>query len=141
MQYVCDAGANTWFRIETVGEAVLESQAMNHAVDRYFKEAHDKAVRSYAPPASLPVIEQSIGLKGHVQRTMPVFVTLRDKDGAALVTGMLPPAGVDARAFRPVIVGPGNMDPFPVHGDAIRQLGLHCKLTLDPARCYPYQRN
>ena len=42
MQYICDAGVSTWFRIETAGEATLESQVMNHAVDRYFREAHDK---------------------------------------------------------------------------------------------------
>ncbi len=36
MLYVCDAPPKTWFRIETTGEAALESRAMDHAVDKYF---------------------------------------------------------------------------------------------------------
>ena len=140
MQYVCDAGASTWFRIETSGEAVLESAAMNHAVERFFRDSHDKATNAYVPPKSLPVIEQKIGLKAHIQKVMPVFLTLRDKDGGALVTAMLPPAGVDTKTFRPVIVGPANADPYPLHADAIAKLAAHFKLTLDPARCYPYRR-
>ena len=140
MQYVCDAGAATWFRIETPGEAVLESQAMDHAVERFFRDAYDKAEQSYSPPKTLAVFEQKIGLKAHIQRSMPRFLTLRDKDGAALVTAMLPPEGMDTRGFRPVVVGKGNSDPYPVHAEAIRKLGDHFKLTLDPARCYPYRR-
>jgi hypothetical protein len=53
---------------------------------------------------------------------------------------MLPPAGRDDRAFRPIIVGPDNSDPYPEHGAAIGALGEHFGLTLDPARCYPYRR-
>ncbi len=140
MQYVCDAGAATWFRIETVGEATRESQEMDHAVERFFRDAYDKAVQSYAPPKSLPAIEQKIGLKGHIQRSMPRFLTLRDKDGTALVTAMLPPEGMDTRGFRPVIVGKANADPYATYSDAIRLLAEHTKLTLDPARCYPYRR-
>jgi len=140
MQYVCDAGTATWFRIETLGEAVLESQAMNHAVERFFRDAYDKAAASFVPPKSLAAFEQRIGLKAHVQRSMPRFLTLRDKDGAALVTAMLPPEGQDARGFRPVIVGPANADPYPAYGAAIKALADHVHLTLDPARCYPYRR-
>jgi hypothetical protein len=47
MQFVCDAGAVTWFRIETAGEALLESRAMNHAVEKYFQDAYDSALQSY----------------------------------------------------------------------------------------------
>jgi hypothetical protein len=37
MRYVCDApGGTTWFQIETQAEAALESQAMNHAVEKHF---------------------------------------------------------------------------------------------------------
>ena len=140
MQYVCDAGAATWFRIETVGEAGLESQAMDHAVERFFRDAYDRAVQSYAPPKSLAAFEQKIGLKAHIQRSMPRFLTLRDKDGVALVTAMLPPDGMDTTAFRPVIVGKANADPYATYGDAIRKLADHYKLILDPARCYPYRR-
>jgi hypothetical protein len=53
---------------------------------------------------------------------------------------MLPPAGKDERAFRPIIVGFSNGDPYPEHGEAIRKLGEHFRMTLDPVRCYPYRR-
>jgi hypothetical protein len=140
MQYVCDAPPNTWFRLETEGEATFESRAMDHAVERYFKQAYDQAVRSYVPPRSAHYVEQNIGLKAHVQRVMPLFLTLRDAEGKALVTAMLPPLGRDEKGFKPIIVGPGNADPYPEHGGGIRLLGKHFGLTLDPARCYPYRR-
>lgn len=140
MQYVCEAPPKTWFRIETDGEAFLESQAMDHAVERYFRQARERAIAAYVPPAGR-VIEQNIGLKAYVQRTMPVFVTLRDGEGTALVTAMLPPSGQDERAFRPIVVGRGNSDPYLEHGEAIKALGRHYGLTLDPSRCYPYRRN
>jgi len=141
MQYVCDASAaKTWFRIETEAEAALESRAMNHAVERYFRQAHERAAESYAPPPSGRFIEHDIGLKAHIQRVMPVFLTLRDGEGNALVTAMLPPGGRDDRAFKPIIVGIANSDPFPEHGDAIRKLGEHFGIVLDPLRCYPYRR-
>jgi hypothetical protein len=139
MQYVCEAPPKTWFRIETEAEAYLESQAMDHAVDKYFHQAREQAAASYVPPAGR-VIEQNIGLQAYIQRVMPVFLTLRDGEGTALVTAMLPPAGQDERMFRPIVVGRGNADPYPDHGEAIEALGLHYGLTLDPARCYPYRR-
>lgn len=140
MQYVCDAPPKTWFRIETKGEAALESRAMDHAVDKYFCQAYEQAAETYVPPRSGHYIEQNIGLKAHVQRAMPMFLTLRDNEGTALVTAMLPPAGQDERTFKPIIVGAGNGDPYPEHGAAIRRLAEHFRLTLDPVRCYPYRR-
>ena len=140
MKYVCDAGDATWFRIETPGEATIESRDTNHAVAKYFLEAYAKAEKSYVPPKSARYVEQNIGLKDHVQRTMPIFLTLRDKDGNVLVTAMLPPAGLDERAFRPIVVGPANSDPFAEHDEAIEALAEHYDLTLDPARCYPYRK-
>jgi hypothetical protein len=140
MQYVCDADQNTWFRIETDAEAINESSAMAHAVEKYFRQAREQATKSYVPPRSGHYIEQTIGLKAHIQRVMPIFLTLRDGEGKALVTAMLPPAGQDAQSFRPIIVGYGNSDPFPEHGEAIGKLAAHYSLTLDPARCYPYRR-
>ncbi len=138
MQYVCDASASkTWFRIETEAEATLESRIMNHAVEKYFRQARERAAEDYVPPRSGPFIEQDIGLKAHIQRVMPVFLTLRDAEGNGLATAMLPPAGDDG-GFRPIIVGFANSDPFPKHGDAIRELGEHFGLILDPSRCYPY---
>jgi hypothetical protein len=140
MQYVCDAPPYTWFRLETEGEACLESRAMDHAVERHFRQAQERAAQSYVPPPGRD-FEQKIGLKAHVQRVMPMFLTLRDRDGKALVTAMLPPAGKDERGFRPIIVGHGNSDPYPEYGDAIRALAEHFGLTLDADRCYPYRRD
>jgi hypothetical protein len=140
MQYVCDAPPKTWFRIETEGEAALESRAMEHAVEKYFRQAYEQAVESYVPPRSSRFFEQNIGLKEHVQRVMPMFLTLRDGEGKALVTAMLPPTGQDERAFKPIIVGHANSDPYEEHGEAIRKLAQHFRLTLDPARCFPYRR-
>ena len=141
MRYVCDApGGKTWFRIETEGEAVAESATMVHAVEKYFRKEHDKAAQSFQPISKVN-FEREIGLKAHVQREMPVFLTLRDGDGTPLVTAMLPPGGRDDRSFRPIIVGPNNADPYPAHGDAIRALGQHFGMTLERVRCYPYRRD
>lgn len=141
MQYVCDSPPNTWFRIETEAEAALESRGMDHAVEKHFQRAYEHATQSYVPPRSGRFIEQSIGLKAHIQRVMPMFLTLRDREGKALVTAMLPPEGRRDHAFKPIIVGPANGDPFPEHDDAIRKLGEHFGLTLDRERCYPYRRD
>ena len=141
MRYVCDASAGkTWFRIETEAEAASESEAMHHAVEKYFRKEHEKAVHSFQPTSSIN-FEQEIGLKAHIQREMPLFLTLRADDGTPLATAMLPPGGKDDRGFRPIIVGPGNADPYPEQGDAIRALGQHFAMTLERARCYPYRRD
>jgi len=140
MQFVCDAaGRKTWFLIETEAEAARESQLMHHAVEKHFRRAYDQAAQTYRP-APGPYIEQDIGRGAYVRRAMPVFLTLRDGDGNALATAMLPPAGRESRAFDPIIVGYENSDPYPEHGDAIRALGRHFGLALDRARCYPYHR-
>lgn len=139
MQYVCDApGGKTWFRIETEAEAALESDLMRHAVEKFFHAEREKAARTYQPP-SRTWFEQEIGLKGHLRREMPLFLTLRDGEGNGLATAMLPPGGRDARNFRPIIVGVENRDPYPAHGAAIRVLGAHFGLTLERTRCYPYR--
>jgi hypothetical protein len=139
MQYLCDApGDKTWFRIETEAEAARESQAMNHAVEKHFRQTQEQAVKSYVPAGSF--IEQDIGLKAHIKRVMPIFLTLRDGEGKALATAMLPPEGGN-RAVKPIVVGDANGDPFPEHGEAIRALGEHFDITLDPDRCYPYRRS
>jgi hypothetical protein len=140
MQYVCDAPeGKTWFRLETPAEAAAESLAMHHAVEKYFCREMEKATRSFQP-ASKTFIEQEIGLKAHVQREMPLFVTLRDSEGKALVTAMLPPGGKADPGFRMIIVGPDNGDPYPEHGSAITALGRHLGIALDRSRCFPYQR-
>jgi hypothetical protein len=140
MRYVCDApGGLSWFRLETEAEAADESQVMHHAVEKFFRQEKAKAEQSFAP-ASRNFIEQEIGLKAHVQRVMPLFLTLRDDDGKPLATAMLPPGGKEERNFKPIIVGPANGDPYVAHGDAIRALAAHFALDLDRARCYPYRR-
>ncbi len=145
MRFVCDAaGGKAWFRIETEAEAARESELMRHAVEKHFRRAYDQAWQAYRP-APGPFVEQDIGREAHVRRTMPVFLTLRDGDGNALATAMLPPrqqvAGRDGPAVcPPMVVGPGNGDPYPEHGEAIRDLGRHFGLALDRSRCYPYGR-
>jgi hypothetical protein len=141
MRYVCDApDGKTWFRIEAEAEAASESETMRHAVEKYFRKEQEKATQSFQPISRVS-FEQEIGLKAHIQREMPLFLTLRDGDGTPLATAMLPPGGKDDRSFRPIIVGPGNADPYPEDGDAIRKLGEHYGMTLERARCYPYRRD
>jgi hypothetical protein len=140
MRYVCDApGGKTWFRLETEAEAADESLAMQHAVEKFFRQEQAKAQQSFAPP-SRNFIEQEIGLRAHLQRTMPLFLTLRDDEGKPLVTAMLPPGGQHDRGFRSIIVGSGNSDPYGEHAEAIRALADHFGLDLDRAHCYPYRR-
>jgi hypothetical protein len=139
MRYICDGPTGTtWFRIETEAEAETESEAMRHAVAKYFRREHEKAALSFRP-ASDRFIEQAIGLKEHIQRIMPLFLTLRDEDGLGLATAMIPPGGRETAGFRCIIVGPGNADPYPAHGAAIEALADHFSMTLDRGRCYPYR--
>lgn len=139
MRFVCDApGGATWFSIETESEAEAESALMGHAVARYWKRARDEAVACYAPAPSTPSIERDIGLKDHVTRTMPRFLTLRDSEGAGLATAMLPPEGDSA--FRIIVVGPENIDPYDAHEEAIAALSRHEGIPLPRERCYPYRR-
>ena len=139
MQFVCDApGRRAWFRIETEGEAAAESETMRHAVEKYFRRERETAVQSYRPAATA-YIERDIGLGAHVQRTMPLFLTLREHDGTPLATAMLPPQGKEAGSFRMIIVGPANADPFIAHDEAIQALAKHFGLTLTRELCFPYQ--
>jgi hypothetical protein len=141
MQFVCDApDGKSWFRLETEAEAVSEAELMRHAVDKYFRAEREKATRSFQP-ASKSFIEQEIGLKAHLQREMPLFLTLRDGEGQALATAMLPPRGRDTAAFRPIVVGAANGDPFTDHDAAIRALARHFGIMLERTRCYPYRRD
>ena len=81
MRFVCDApSGQTWFQIETEAEAALESHLMNHAVEKHFRQAREQAVMTYVPPSG-SYIEQNIGLKAHLERVMPVFLTLRNQEG------------------------------------------------------------
>jgi hypothetical protein len=136
MQYVCDAPkGRTWFRIETEAEAGAESRLMRHAVEKHFLTAQQRARRSYVPGQGL---ERDIGLKSHIARTMPVFMTLRADDGSGLATAMLPPGPEPSSDFTIIIVGPENADPYGDHNDAIEALARHVGLPLPRLRCYPY---
>lgn len=142
MQYVCDApGRKTWFRLETEAEAAAEAALMAHAVDKYFARAIALARESYRPS---PGLERDIGLKAHIAKTAPLFLTLRADDGEGLATAMLPPdhalksARAKAERLQIIIVGPGNDDPYPEHGDAIKALGRHYGVELPRERCFPY---
>jgi hypothetical protein len=140
MRFVVDApNGKTWFRLETETEAAQESQLMRHAVEKYFRIERERAIQSYQP-VSKTFIEQDIGLNKHIQREMPLFLTLRDQDGKAHVTAMLPPGGKGGPGTRIIVVGPNNADPYPAEGQAIKALGDHFGLTLERDRCYPYQR-
>ena len=142
MRFVCDAaGGKAWFRIETEAEAAKESELMRHAVEKHFRRAYEQAWRAYRPALG-PFVEQDIGREAHIRRAMPVLLTLRDGEGTALATAMLPPqqAGRDGPACSPMVVGPGNGDPYPEHGEAIRDLGEHFGLALNRSRCFPYGR-
>lgn len=140
MKYVCDGtGDKTWFRIETEVEAIQESDLMRHAVEKYFRNEWQKAAQSYRSISKIE-IEQNIGLKAHIQGAMPLFLTLRDSAGTGLATAMLPAGGVDQPGFRPILVGPNNVDPYVAHGGSIQKLGEHFGLALDRDRCFPYRR-
>lgn len=138
MEYVCDApNDETWFRLTTEGEAAAESEDMRHAVEKHYRRERERAGETFKPLSSV-YIEQDIGKEAHIQRTMPLFLTLRNQDGKALATAMLPPGGKPGGAA--IIVGPGNTDPYIDHADAIKALGRHFGLTLDRASCFPYRR-
>jgi len=140
MQFVCDAGkGKSWFRIDTEAEAARESELMQHAVEKHFRRTHEQASQSYAP-GPVPFVEQDIGRAAHIRRSMPVFLTLRDAEGAALATAMLPPAGRADPTLATIVVGPGNSDPYASHGEAIEALARHFGMPLERARCYPYRR-
>ena len=140
MKYICDGPRRqTWFRLENLVEAEQESAAMDHKVAKYFQRSWEQAQASFKP-ASDRYIEQDIGRAAHVQRAMPLFLTLRAHDGAPLVTAMLPPGGDSQAGFQVIIVGRSNIDPYPEHGEAIRMLGAHFGVTLDREHCYPYRR-
>jgi hypothetical protein len=139
MEYVCDAPHNrTWFRLVTEGEAIAESMEMRHAVEKHYRRERERAAEAFHPNTSV-FIEQDINKEDHIRRSMPLFLTLRDEEGKALVTAMLPPKGRGGGGGC-IIVGPGNADPYPEHGDAIKALADHYRIALDRSSCYPYRR-
>ena len=71
---------------------------------------------------------------------MPLFLTLRDVEGTAYVTAMVPPGGRIGPGSTVIVVGERNEDPYPRHGAAIEALGRHLGCPLERDRCYPYRR-
>jgi hypothetical protein len=141
MKYICDAPAGkTWFRLETEAEAAGESALMRHAVEDHFRRERAKASETFQP-VSTRFVEQEIGREAHIQREMPLFLTLRDDEGGPLVTAKLPPRGADDPSFRPIIVAVGNADPYVDHEPAIEALARHFGFSLERSRCYPYARD
>jgi hypothetical protein len=139
MRYVCEApNGKTWFRLETEAEADAEAAMMRHAVDKFFRRYEAAARESYRAPQGAATFEQDIGLKDHIARTMPLFLTLRADDGEGLATAMLPPGGRNQANFRIIIVGPANGDPYDGHADAIAALARHVGIELKREACYPY---
>lgn len=139
MLFICDApSGKSWFQLETDVEAARESELMKHAVEKYFLRFREVARQTYVP-TSRSFIEQDIGLAAHLQRSMPIFATLRDAEGTGLATAMLPrPA--QKNSFASIVVGPSNNDPYTDHANAIAVLGAHYGLVLDRDSCYPYRR-
>jgi hypothetical protein len=141
MRYECDApNGLTWFRLENAAEADAEAAAMAHAVDKFYKRAEDAARASYQPG---PGLERDIGLKDHIARAMPLFLTLRDAEGTALVTAMIPQKPdpeAHELAIRPILVAQANKDPYPPYAAAIDALARHLRRPLGADECYPYRR-
>jgi hypothetical protein len=71
---------------------------------------------------------------------MPLFLTLRDSEGNALTTAMLPRDGNDHGRIPDHIGAASNADPYPQQGAAIAALAAHFGLTLDRDRRFPYGR-
>jgi hypothetical protein len=119
MKFVCDGpNGTTWFRVETEAKAERELALVEHAVAKHFRRAMDAATASYKPTTSV-YIEQNIGLAAYLQKASPLFLTLRENDGTALVTAMLPPQGEKQPGFHIIIVGAKNGDTYNGHQDAI----------------------
>ena len=70
------------------------------AVEKHFRQAQDRAAQGWKP-GTLPYVEQDIGREAYIRRTMPLFLTLRDPEGVALATAMLPPEGRPDRGSGP----------------------------------------
>ena len=140
MQYVCDAPkGKTWFRIETEGEAAHEvAPDAPHSREIFLPRAGEGSPILASGAAQRDRARHRP--RGPCTAEMPLFLTLRDREGNALATAMLPPGGKDRGGFRIIIVAASNADPYPEQDAAIAALGAHFGLTLDRHRCFPYGR-
>jgi hypothetical protein len=71
---------------------------------------------------------------------MPVFLTLRDWEGNALATAMLPPDGKDRGGSRIIIVAASNADPYPEQDAAIAALERISASNSIATVYFPYSR-
>ena len=58
----------------TEAEAASGSDLMRHAVEKFFRKEQEKATQTFQPLSKV-YFEQEIGLKAHIQREMPLFLT------------------------------------------------------------------
>jgi len=131
MQYICDApGRKAWFRIESSGEAAIESAVMKNAIEVQYENTRRAAIQTYQPSSRLHFIERNIGLNAHIARTMPMFLTLRDGEGNHLANAMLPPCGRDDDTFVSRVVGPAGMDALTAEAEAVDALEKHFGLSI-----------
>ena len=138
MKHICDApDGKAWFRLETEAEAERESARMQHGVAVRFRRERARAVRSYRPqPAAFA--GRGLSLERHVRIAMPIFLTLRDREDAALVTAMLAHGNRVQPEAELIIVGKDETDPYPDHGRAIAALADKLGIDLDRTRCFPF---
>ena len=96
MQYICDApGQKSWFQIETEGEAARKSDAMSHAVEKHFRQAHEAAVKPISQAQHLHRAEhRPCGSCAARHAGVPDLARCR---GHALATAMLPPGGRESQ--------------------------------------------
>jgi len=135
MQYVCDApGRKAWFRIETEGEAARESEEMRHSLDYFFRHERDAARKRYSPAGNVSFIERDIGLSSHLKRTMPIFLTLRESDGTAVASAILP-QDPESESIAARVIGPGDCDAFRAQREALVALEQHLGKPLR-RQCY-----
>jgi len=111
---------------------MLESEVMKVRIDTEFRNERDRATRSYRPHPRLQSIERDIGLNAHVLRVMPIFLTLRDREGTALANAVLPPEDKSRGVDHSVVVGPDYANPFASQSDAIKALEQHYDISLQP---------
>ena len=119
MKYICDApDGKTWFRLETEIDAEQESSLMDHCVVERFRRERARAIQNCRRQSTMSV-GQDVGLERQVRVKMPIFLTLRDRAGAALVTAVLAHGTYEEPGAAFLIVGKGNSDPYPDHSAAI----------------------
>jgi len=140
MEFVCEASDETaWFRLVSEADAAQESVLMNHGVVNRFRREKKHAVKAYRAKSSA-LADGTIDMDLHIRRTMPCFLSLRDRIGRGLATAMLPPGGRRFPGFPKIIVGRDNTDPYVLYKEAIDALATHFGYPLTRDACFPIAR-